>query len=129
MARTRLRMAERYDMNPIWNMKHFAVASCSRTRLRRWLRCLWRGGLLGRHGLRLTTVSMGYASAYIAEQPLGLHVPRPPEIPPSIGTDGSGAIPSLKCINIVLAHLLFCGETITELVEYQIGAHRRHAAY
>ena len=25
MARIRLRMAERCDMNPIWNMKHFAV--------------------------------------------------------------------------------------------------------
>ena len=58
-----------------------------------------------------------------------LACPLPPEIPPSIGTDGSGAIPSLKCINIVVAHLLFGGETITELVKYQIGAHRRHAAY
>jgi len=29
----------------------------------------------------------------------------------------------------MLAHLLFGGETFTELVEYQIGADRRNAAY
>ena len=71
---------------------------------------------------------MVYASAYVAEQPLGLDVPRPPVIPPSIGTDGSGAIPSFKCINIVLAHLVLGGQTLAELVEYQIGVDRRHTA-
>jgi len=90
---------------------------------------LWRDGLLGRHDLRLITVSVRDASAYVAQHSPSLHIPRPPVIPPPIGIDGSGAIPSLECINIMLAHLLFGGETFTELVEYQIGADRRNAAY
>ena len=105
------------------------IASCSRTGLRCWLRCLWRNGLLGRHELRLITVSVRYASAYVAQHSPSLHIPRPPVVPPPIGIDGSGAIPSLECINIMLAHLLFGGETFTELVKHQIGAHRRNAAY
>ena len=80
------------------------------------------------HDLRLTTDSMVYASAYVAEQPLGLHVSRPPVIPPSISTDGSRAIPSLERINIMLTHLIFGGETFTELIEYQIGIDWRDAA-
>jgi hypothetical protein len=72
---------------------------------------------------------MGYASAYVAQQSFSLHVPCPPVVPPSIRTDGGGAIPSLECINIMLAHLLFRGQTLAELVEYEIGVHRRHATY
>lgn len=101
------------------------AASCARTRLR----SLRRGWLLGRHDLRRVTVCMGYASAYVAQQSLSLHVPCPPVVPPSIRTDGGGAIPSLECINIMLAHLLFRGQTLAELVEYEIGVHRRHATY
>ena len=105
------------------------IASCSRTGLRCWLRCLWRNGLLGRHELRLITVSVRYASAYVAQHSPSLHIPRPPVVPPTFGIGRSRAIPSIECVSVVLAHLLFSGETLTELVEYQIGTDRRNAAY
>jgi hypothetical protein len=97
--------------------------------LRCWLRCLWRDGLLGRHDLRLITVSVRYASAYVAQHSPSLHIPRPPVVPPTFGIGHSSAIPSIECVSVVLAHLLFGGETLTELVEYQIGTDRRNAAY
>jgi hypothetical protein len=73
---------------------------------------------LGRHDLRLITVSMGYANAHIAQQPFGLHVPRSAVGPTLFGTGRSRAIPRIECVGVVLAHLFFGGETFTELVEY-----------
>ena len=105
------------------------AASCSRAGLRCWLRCLWRDGLLGRHDLRLITVSMRYASAYVAQHSPCLYIPRPPVVPPTFGIGRSRAIPGIECVSVVLAHLLFGGQTLTELVEYQIGTDRRNAAY
>ena len=106
-----------------------AGASRSRTGLRCWLRCLWRDWLLGRHDLRLITVSVRYASAYVAQHSPCLHIPRPPVVPPTFGIGRSRAIPGIECVSVVLAHLLLGGQTLTELVEYQIGTDRRNAAY
>ena len=82
-----------------------------------------------RDDLGLVTVCVGYAGAYVAEQSFRLHLPRSAVVPTPFGTDRNRAVPRFKCVDIVLAHLFFGGETFTELVEDQIGVDRGDAAY
>jgi hypothetical protein len=85
--------------------------------------------LLLRSGDRLLiAAAMRDARPDVTQHSLGFDIARLLVVPAPVDPCRGHAIPRVEGISIVLPHLLFSRETVTELVEYEIGVDGRDPA-
>ncbi|QQO12974.1 hypothetical protein JJB99_26565 [Bradyrhizobium diazoefficiens] len=65
----------------------------------------------------------------VTQQPFGFNVAGFFVVSPPVNSCRSHAIPRIERIRVMLSHLLFCSETITEFIEHKVGVDGRYASY
>ena len=77
----------------------------------------------------LVTRPMRHTGANVGKEPLGLQITCAGIVTPPFNVEGGTPVPDFKCLGVVLAHLFFRHEAVSELLEYQVRVDGCDPAY